>query len=285
MSNSFHKNSDWPRFIIVCFTAIVLMVVDASTQWLETPRNVMAVVVSPVQYLASIPTKIGRIINNTLSAEPDIKIAYENLRNEYFQLKAEALLLRTLQEENDGLRFLLEASERLTEKITLAELVNVSIDPYNHSILIGRGLRHGVYAGQAVIDDQGVVGQVSEVMPFNSSVLLITDPSHALAVKVKRTGLRTIIYGTGNLSLLRIPFLNQNSDIQVGDVLISSGLGGRFPNGYPVATIINVEVLKDQAFLQISAKPIAKLDRSNHVLLLSREIRKIGNGINIKEQE
>jgi len=285
MSNSFHKSSNWPRFIIVCFTAIVLMVVDAGTQWLETPRNVMAVVVSPVQYLASIPTKVGRLITNTLSAEPDIKIAYENLRNEYFQLKSEALLLRTLQEENTGLRLLLDASERLTEKITLAELVNVSIDPYNHSILIGRGLSHGVYAGQAVLDDLGVVGQVTEVMPFNSSVLLITDPGHALPVKVKRTGLRTIVYGTGSVSLLRIPFLNQNSDIREGDLLISSGLGGRFPDGYPVATISNVEVIKDQAFLQISAKPIAKLDRSNHVLLLTRENLPINNTTQAKGSE
>ncbi len=285
MSNSFHKSSDWPRFIIVCFTAIVLMVLDTSTQWLQTPRNVMSVVVSPIQYLASIPTKVGRLITNTLSAEPDIKVAYENLRNEYFQLKSEALLLRTLQEENTGLRLLLDASSRLTEKITLAELVNVSIDPYNHSILIGRGLRHSVYAGQAVIDDQGVVGQVTEVMPFNSSVLLITDPSHALPVKVKRTGLRTIVYGTGNLSLLRIPFLNQNSDIRKGDELLSSGLGGRFPNGYPVATITDVEVVKDQAFLEITAKPIARLDRSNHVLLLSREKTNKDLRTNIKEQE
>jgi len=136
--------------------------------------------------------------------------------------------------------------------------------------LVGRGLRNGVYAGQAVIDDLGVIGQVTEVMPFNSSVMLITDPSHALPVQVERTGLRTIVYGTGNVSLLRIPFLNQNSDIRKGDILISSGLGGRFPNGYPVAEVMNVDVIQDEAFIRVTAKPIAKLDRSNQVLLLSR---------------
>lgn len=271
MAIPFRKSSEWSQFGAVCILAIGLMVVDARTKWLVMPRNVMAVAVAPVQIIASIPTAIGRIFNNILSAEPDIKLAYDNLRNEYFQLKAETLSLRSLQEENEDLRALLDASQRLKEKITLAELINVSIDPYNHSILVGRGLRHGVYGGQAVIDDQGVIGQVVEVMPFNSSVLLITDPGHALPVQVQRTGLRTVVYGTGSVSMLRVPYLNQNSDISIGDVLISSGLGGRFPNGYPVATITQVEVIQDEAFMQVSAKPIAKLDRSNHVLLLSRD--------------
>jgi rod shape-determining protein MreC len=267
----FRKKSGWFQFGLVCITATVMMVVDARTAWLQTPRNVLAVGVSPIQTLASLPTTIGRVISSVLSAEPDIKIAYENLRNEYFQLKSEALLLRSLQEENEGLRSLLDASERLKEKITLAELINVSIDPYNHSVLVGRGFSHGVYQGQAVIDDQGVIGQVTEVMPFNSSVVLLTDPGHALPVQVQRTGLRTVIYGTGSVSELSVPFLNQNSDIRSGDLLVSSGLGGRFPNGYPVATVSEVKVIEDQAFMRILATPIAKLDRSNHVLLLSRE--------------
>ncbi len=271
MANPFRKSSPWSQFGIVSFVALSLMLIDANTRWLLAPRNVLAVVVSPIQYLASAPTKIGRAFRSILSAEPDIKIAYENLRNEYFQLKAETLLLRTLQAENEGLRSMLDASQRLKEKVTLAELVNVSIDRDSHTVLLGRGLRHGVYVGQAVIDDQGVIGQVTDVMPFNSSVLLITDPGHALPVQVQRTGLRTVVYGTGSVSELRVPFLNQNSDIQANDVLISSGLGGRFPNGYPVARIDSVKVIQEENFLDVSARPIAKLDRSNHVLLLSRE--------------
>ena len=161
----------------------------------------------------------------------------------------------------------------MNEKITLAELINVSIDPYNHRILVSRGIRNGVYTGQAVIDDRGVIGQVTEVMPLSSSIMLITDPGHAMPVQIQRNGLRTVIYGTGSVSLLRVPFLNQNSDILVGDVLISSGLGGRFPNGYPVAAVSDVKVIEDEAFIRVSASPIAKLDRSNHVLLLSREAK------------
>lgn len=247
------------------------MIVDTRSQWLDSSRNVLAVVLAPIQALASLPAKTGTFISGVLSTEPDIKIAYQNLRNEYFQLKSETLLLRTLQDENEGLRRLLDASERLKEKVTLAELMKVNIDQNNHRVMVGRGIRHGVYAGQAVIDDRGVIGQVTDVMPFNSKVMLITDPGHALPVQIKRTGSRTVVYGTGSVSLLRVPFLNQNSDIQVGDVFISSGLGGRFPNGYPVAEVTNVEFIQDEAFMRVSAKPIAKLDRANHVLLLSRE--------------
>jgi rod shape-determining protein MreC len=272
MANPFRTISHWSQFGLVSFVAFSLILIDANTHWLAAPRNVLAVAVSPIQYLASAPTRIGRTFTSVLSAEPDIKIAYQNLRNEYFQLKAESLLLRTLQEENEALRALLDASRRLKEQITLAELINVSIDRDNHSILIGRGLRHGIYSGQAVIDDRGVIGQVTEVMPFNSSVLLITDPGHALPVQVQRTGLRTVVYGTGSVSVLRVPFLNQNSDIIEGDILISSGLGGRFPNGYPVARIDKVKVVEEENFLDVTAVPIAKLDRSNHVLLLSREV-------------
>jgi len=273
MANPFRKNSDWRQYGLVCLIAIAMMVLDTQTRYLNAPRNILAVVVSPIQALASIPTTVGRYFNSAISAEPNVKIAYENLRNEYFQLKSESLLLRTLKDENDDLRILLDATQRLKEKVTLAELIDVTIDRYNHRILVDRGIRNGVYAGQAVIDDQGVIGQVTEVMPFNSSVMLITDPSHALPVQVQRTGLRTIVYGTGNVSLLRVPFLNQNSDVQIGDVLISSGLGGRFPNGYPVAIVTDVDVIQDEAFIRVSANPVAKLDRSNHVLLLSREAR------------
>ncbi|RBP50923.1 rod shape-determining protein MreC [Arenicella xantha] len=231
----------------------------------------MSVLLTPIQYLASVPAAVGRYFTASLTAEPDVQIAYDNLRNEYFKLKSETLLLRTLEEENQGLRELLDASQRVQEKITLAELVAVSLDRYNHRISIDRGLRDRVYVGQAVIDDLGVVGQVTEVMPLSSMVVLITDPGHAMPVQVARNGLRTIVYGTGELSRLRVPFLNQNSDVKVGDLLLSSGLGGRFPNGYPVAEIDDVQIIQDEKFIRVSARPIAKLDRSKHVLLLSRE--------------
>lgn len=247
--------------------------VDSQTNWLSAPRNLLSVMLSPIQSLASIPSSVGRYFTSSLTAEPDLQIAYDNLRNEYFKLKSETLLLRALEEENASLRRLLAASERLNEKITLAELMDVNLDRDNHRVSVSRGIRDGVYVGQAVIDDQGVIGQVTEVMPLSSIIVLISDPSHALPVQVERNGLRTMVSGTGSVSLLKVPYLNQNSDIVVGDVLISTGMGGRFPNGYPVAVINDVKIIEGDAFIRVTASPIAKLDRSNHVLLLSRQSR------------
>lgn len=271
MANPFRKNSGWSQYIAIFFISMTMTLVDSRTSWLDRPRNVLSVMLSPIQWLASVPSSIGRYFTSTLTAEPDLQIAYDNLRNEYFKLKSESLLLRTLEEENQDLRALLAASERLKEKITLAELMDLNLDRYNHRVSVGRGIRDGVYVGQAVIDDQGVIGQVTEVMPLSSIIVLITDPGHALPVQIERNGLRTVVHGTGSVSLLRVPFLNQNSDIVIGDVLISSGMGGRFPNGYPVAIVSDVRVIEDEAFIRVTADPIAKLDRSNHVLLLSRE--------------
>lgn len=261
------------QFGAVIFVSLTLMAVDANTAWLSGVRNVLSVGLQPIQSLASIPSKVNDYVSEALTSEPDVKIAYDNLRNEYFKLKSETLLLRTLQEENAGLRALLDATERLEEKVTLAELMQVNLDRDKHRVSVGQGIKNGVYVGQAVIDDQGVIGQVTEVMPLSSVVVLITDPSHALPVQVKRNGLRTIVRGTGSLSTLLVPYLNQNSDIKEGDILLSSGLGGRFPNGYPVAEVSEVKVIEDEAYIKVSAQPIAKLDRSNHVLLLAREKR------------
>lgn len=273
MANQFRKTSKWGRLSIVLLFAIGLMVVDANTTWLNGSRNLISVVLRPVQLIASLPAELSSFSTSVLTSEPNVKIAYENLRSEYFKLKSETLLLRTLKEENDDLRALLDATKRLEEKVTLAELMRVNLDRDNHRVSVGRGINSGVYVGQAVIDDQGVIGQVSEVMPLSSIVVLITDSSHAMPVQVKRNGLRTVVLGTGSVSTLDVPYLNQNSDIQIGDILLSSGLGARFPNGYPVAEIIEVEEIGDNAYLKVLARPIAKLDRSNHVLLLSREKR------------
>lgn len=267
----YHKNQVWVNYGIVVVISLVLIVMDTKTNWLSMPRNGLSVVLRPVQAIATVPASVGNFFSTLMENEPDSSIAYENLSNEYFKLKSEMLLLRSLKEENEELRNLLNASQRLNERIALAELMQVNLGRDNHRISIGRGLTSGVYQGQAVIDDQGIIGQVIEVMPLSSVVILITDPGHAIPVHVERTGLRTIVYGTGDVTRLRVPYLNQNSDIQPGDQLLSSGLGGRFPKGYPVAVITDVRVVEDEAFIEVDAKPVAKLNHSNYVLLLWRE--------------
>ncbi|MEO0368591.1 MAG: rod shape-determining protein MreC [Pseudomonadota bacterium] len=270
MASRFKQDSEGLHFTIACLVCVALIVVDGWTRWLVLPRNLVSIALRPVQELAAMPSRLEGAVTSVLQSEPDVKIAYDILRKEYFQLKSEALLLRALEQENNDLRALLDASPRLQERLTLAELVNARIDRDNHQLIVSRGSRHEVYNGQAVIDDLGVVGQVTEVMPLTSNVTLITDPGHALPVQVQRNGLRATVHGTGSVNQLRIPFLNPNSDIEVGDLLISSGLGGRFPVGYPVAEVDAVVVIEDEAFIRVDAKPVARLDRSNSVLLLSR---------------
>ena len=178
--------------------------------------------------------------------------------------------LQALERENEALRHLLDAAEKVQDKVLMAELIEVSLDPYTHKILVDRGLRDGTHIGQPVFDPTGVMGQVTQVMPFTSAVTLITDPGHAIPVQVRRNGLRAVAFGTGNSDRMRISYLSQVADIRVGDVLLSSGLGGRFPTGYPVAKVLSVENDPGEAFLHIEAQPTAKIDRSSQVLLVWR---------------
>ena len=161
MANQFRKNNGLGRFGLLLVASVVMLFIDANTAWLNTPRNILSVGLRPIQAMASVPAGVTNWFSGAISAEPDVKIAYENLRNEYFKLKSEALLLRTLQEENAGLRALLDATERLEEKVTLAELMQVNLDRDNHRVSIRQGLNQQVYVGQAVIDDKGVIGFLS----------------------------------------------------------------------------------------------------------------------------
>lgn len=270
MSNAARRYSaSWGSLIVAVFLSILLMTVDARTSWLNPVRDVLSFLVTPVQKIAALPSWASNTFNELLSSEGDVQLAYDNLRKEYFQLKSEMLLMRALERENDNLRALLSASDRLEQSVQMAQLMDVSIDAYQHRLLVNRGIKSGAYIGQAVVDDTGVIGQITEAMPLNSTVTLLTDPSHALPVQVKRNSLRTIVYGTGSISILKVPYLNQNTDIKVGDVLLTSGLGGRFPVGYPVAVVTDIQTVSDEAFMKITAEPLAKANRSNQVLLIS----------------
>lgn len=156
----------------------------------------------------------------------------------------------------------------MQDKVLIAELIGLSPDPLTHTVIIDRGRRDGVYRGQAVLDAFGLMGQVVEVHAHSSRVLLITDSSHALPVQVNRNGVRAIAEGTGNLNQLRLRHVSNTTDIRAGDVLVSSGLGGRYPVGYPVALV--EEVIRDpgQSFATVLVTPKARLDRSRHVLLV-----------------
>jgi rod shape-determining protein MreC len=162
----------------------------------------------------------------------------------------------------------LDSQARVGSRALVAEILAVDLDPYRQRFNLNRGLVDGVYEGQALIDAQGIVGQTVRVGPFTAEALLITDADHALPVSVNRNGIRTIAYGTGDTGKLRLPNLTNNADVEVGDLLVSSGLGGVFPAGYPVGRITEVTRRADQKFADVWAEPASALDRDREVLLV-----------------
>ena len=163
---------------------------------------------------------------------------------------------------------MLEASFKLSERVVIAELLDVDLQPFRHTILINKGEREGVYDGQPIVDADGIMGQIVHVSPFSSTALLITDPSHAIPVQINRNGLRGIAVGTGQSHSLQLEYLPNNADIQKGDLLISSGLGNHFPAGYPVGVVTEIQLDPAEPFAKVLVSPSAKLEQSREVLLL-----------------
>lgn len=201
--------------------------------------------------------------------------SYQQLFEENARLKQELLIYKTkllkfesLEKENIRLHALLENSYKLGEQILVAEIISVNLAPYEQVVLVNKGSRFGIHAQQPVLDANGVMGQVIRSNPLTAEIMLITDPSHAIPVQVNRNGLRTIAFGSGRPDRLNLPFLTNNADIRPGDLLVSSGLGGTFPQGYPVAVVETVEPQADKPFAKIYAKPKAALESSREVLIV-----------------
>lgn len=199
-----------------------------------------------------------------------VELQKENRRLKETQLINDARLLKlaALEKENIRLRVLLENSFQLGEQVLVAELLSVKLAPYEHTVVVNKGTRFGIHAKQPVLDANGIVGQVIRALPNSSEVMLITDPDHAIPVEVNRNGLRTIAFGTGQANRLHLPFLANNADVVPGDLLVTSGLGGGFPAGYPVAVVDKFEARPDKSFANIYATPKAQLDTSREFLIV-----------------
>lgn len=191
----------------------------------------------------------------------------ERLREEHILLKAKLLKLDALEQETLRLRALLDSSVKLGEQYLIAELLHVRISPHEQVIVVNRGSRYGVYPGQAVIDAKGVAGQVLRVTPYTADVVLITDSSHAIPVQVNRNGIRTIAQGTGRLNWLSLPYLPPNADVKPGDLMITSGMGGVFPAGYPVGIVADASTT-DAPLDKLVVVPVAELDRTRELLMV-----------------
>ena len=248
--------------------AIVLMTLDHRFQYLKEVRAALSVIVYPVQSIVNFPVTAGDWMGESFATRESLMAEVTALKTQQLLYDVKLQKMAALESENMRLRQLLDSSFKVGERVLIAELLAVDMEPFSSEIVINKGSDYDIYEGQPLLDAHGIMGQITKVGPLTSRAMLITDPNHAIPVSVNRNGLRTIAIGTGNPDELDIPHFPNNADIQVGDLLVSSGLGGRFPRGYPVATITSIEIDPGQPFARVTAKPAAQLQRSREVLLV-----------------
>jgi rod shape-determining protein MreC len=248
--------------------SLILLALDHRFHHLQQLRSTLAFLVYPLHFLADLPFTASAWLSETTSSRETLLAQNRQLRDENLRLRGELQKYESLQAENMRLRDLVDSSFKVGDRVLVAELSSVDLDPYKQQVIINKGAASGVFEGQPVLDAHAVMGQVINVTPLSSTVLLITDTSHALPVQVLRNGLRTIAVGTGRIDELKLPYLPTNSDIVEGDLLVTSGLGGKFPPGYPVATVTRIDRSPDAPFSSVLAQPRAHLDRSREVLLV-----------------
>ena len=256
------------RMILLVVLSIVLMTVDHRWSHLEVVRGALMNLLYPIQYVIDLPIRLFYWSDETLSAHQTLLDENRHLREMQLRNHVQLQKLDILEKENERLRALLSATPETSEDFLIAEIVAVDVDPYRQLIVLNKGSKDGVYIGQPIIDAQGVMGQTIHVSSMNSTAVLITDASHAIPVQVDRTGLRSILFGTGQIDDLELRHIPHSADIRTGDKLISSGLGGRFPPNYPVAVITRVEREPGETFISVRAEPLAQLDTTREVLLV-----------------
>jgi len=256
------------RLTLLVALSVGLMVVDHRYQHLETARSFLSAAIAPLRYAVNMPAEWLGWTSQQVTSRGDLIDRVNELERANLELRARQQRMVTLQAENRRLRELLESSAKRDDRVRVGELLAVDLDPYRQQVAINKGERDGVYRGQPVIDAHGVMGQVIHTSPITATALLISDPNHALPVQINRNGLRTIASGTGEPDRLDLLYIPNSADVRVGDLVVSSGLGGRFPANYPVATVTRVERRPGQSFANVIAEPRAQLDRSREVLLV-----------------
>lgn len=248
--------------------SVAVMVVDARFTLLKPVRSQMSLVLMQSYWIADLPERLYQGVASQFGSRTELAAENEKLKTENLLLQGRLQKLAALTEQNVRLRELLNSSALVNEKVEVAELIGMDPNPFTHRIIINKGERDGVVLGQPVLDARGLMGQVVELMPYTSRVLLLTDSTHSIPVQVNRNGLRAIASGTGNPERLELRHVADTADIKEGDLLVSSGLGQRFPAGYPVATVKEVIHDSGQPFAIVRAVPTAALNRSRYLLLV-----------------
>ena len=260
------------RLVFFAVLSLLLMFVDARYRYLESTRSALSILVSPIQQLANLPGVLWGKAGDffiTQSTQRDLMRQNEELKQQHQSDAAQLLQLQALQLENQQLRNLDGLPIRHEFTTQLAEIIYTERDVFSRKVFINKGANSDIRLGQVVMDDIGIVGQITRVYPWLSEVTLVTEKDHAVPVQVLRNGLRAIVFGAGDTSQLSLRYMPNSADIQNNDVLVTSGIDGTYPPGIPVARVIKVEHDPAYPFAHIVCLPLAGVDKHHHLLILS----------------
>ena len=248
--------------------SVLLMVLDARFQYAEPLRHGLTLAIYPLQQVATAPVVAFNRVSDYFSSQTRLRRENAELRAQQLENARSLLVLESIANENVQLRKLLDARQPLPSPAVFAEIVYAGRDPFSRKVIIDRGSQHGIEAGQPVVDGEGVLGQVTRVLPLLAEVTLVTDKNHSIPVQVLRNGLRGVAYGSGDGNTLELRFIPTNAEIQTGDVLVTSGLDGIYPRGLPVATVTSVERDTSASFAKIRLAPAAGTNKRRQVLVV-----------------
>ena len=246
----------------------MLLVFAQYTNQLERAKSALSFITHPILLAVDSPSRAYEWVTESFSSNSHLQEENDRLKAEELLLKAKLQKYEAVEHENIRLQSLLGSSFKLGEQFIAASIIRTNLDALSHQVVIDKGSRFNIHNGQAAINAEGIVGQVVDVTPLNASIILITDPNHAIPVEISRTGLRTIATGNADNNSLNLPYLPHNSDIKLNDLLITSGMGGLYPKGYPVARVSELTPAPGEAFITAKANTVANIESSREVLLV-----------------
>lgn len=263
-----HGPSQLARLLFFMLLSLLLMAEDSRFKYFPEIRQTIALVIYPLQKIANTPAEIFGLTEEFIAS---LYLVEENayLRQRHILDRNQLLQLRSLEAENIHLRKLIGATQRTETKAIMAEISHVPRDPFNHKATLDKGNQDGIKLGQVAVDDMGIIGQVTRIYPWASEITLITDKDHSVPIQVVRSGLRSVISGAGKNDELEIRYLSINTDIQPGDLLVTSGIDGVYPPGLPVAKVSKIERNPSNPFAYIVCQPIAGVNQNRQILILS----------------
>lgn len=256
------------RSVLYSLLALAMMIADKHYEHLSKIRRALSVVVYPVQVAVASPFEGWHWLRESVTTRDTLRADKARLETELREAEFKLQRYEALKAETERLRALRANTADIADRFTIGDIMDLDLDPFRQRVLVDKGASDGIFVGQAVLDAGGVFGQVARVEQLTSEVILVSDPAHAIPVQVNRNGLRTIAVGTGDPNRLKLPYLPTSADVVAGDLLVTSGLGGGFPPGYPVGTIAEVRRDPAQSLAEVEVRPAAQLDRSRELMFV-----------------